>query len=317
MLYRLSDQGNPKHSRNSFPWHILPFPQLIYFSRSALLPQSSHHAGWHCVCGSHYLEYSSLTSSAGSSYPSFKTRMSVISSMSPFLTPLGINCVNTAYHIFIYFSTFILWTKNGELWASVPRYKTFLKGPQQDCFVTLSSGEREEFSCLARLRSPRTHRGSPRTHRGSRSAARVSACGLPTPSCARCLCGGRRSCPWATELKCWARHFPGVQAWSASQWRGQHSRSKWNLCQDFLKLRFFISHTEEIRQEAKWEVRQIYWERHSVEERVPSQKVRGLGRHTFHGMWSLWKDLRAASYFYHSPHDTMFRTVSPTIILNP
>ena len=102
-LYHLSHQGNPKQSRNSFPQQILPFAELIYFSRSALPSQSSHlQAGdlVHCICCSHHLEYSSPTSSPGSSYPSSKTRMSVISSMRPFLTPLEINCVNTVYSYF-------------------------------------------------------------------------------------------------------------------------------------------------------------------------------------------------------------------------
>ena len=45
-LYHLSHQGNPKQSRNSFSSQILPFPELIYFSRSALPSQSSYHSGW-------------------------------------------------------------------------------------------------------------------------------------------------------------------------------------------------------------------------------------------------------------------------------
>ena len=73
------------------------FPDLHFHPR---VPTTQAGNLVHCICCSHYLEYSSLTSSSGSSYPSFKTRMSVISSMSPFLTPLGINCVNTEYSYF-------------------------------------------------------------------------------------------------------------------------------------------------------------------------------------------------------------------------
>lgn len=61
----------------------IPFLVPIFFSRSTLAPQTSHHAcgtSVYCLCFPHCLECPSLPSSPGSTYPSFRTRASVASS---------------------------------------------------------------------------------------------------------------------------------------------------------------------------------------------------------------------------------------------